>query len=241
MIGGFIITGAETKEVILRGLGPSLVATNPLVNPTLQLFNADGTAVFFNDNWRDTQEEEIIDSGVAPQSDLEAAMIVTLPAGNYTAVLQGAANTTGLALFEAYDLDEAALSQVVNLSTRGFVATGENVLIGGFIVDTSTGEDGVFVIRALGPSLAAAGVTDVLRNPVMELYSGDLLVSRNDNWQDDAAQAQQLTALGIAPTEAAESAIVVTLPPGLYTAVIGGVGATTGTALFEIYNVTPTE
>jgi hypothetical protein len=241
MIGGFIITGSQPKKVILRGLGPSLSGFEQLADPTLKLFNADGVQIFTNDDWRDTQEAEIIASGVAPQFDTESAMIQTLAPGNYTAVLQSFDQTNGIALFEAYDLDRAASSQLVNISTRGFVGTDADVLIGGFTVESLTGASGTLVVRAIGPSLVAAGLSDTLENPQLELYSGSALIATNDDWQSDSAQAAALSRIGLAPTKPAESALITTVFPGQYTAVIRGVARTKGIGLVEIYNVTPAQ
>lgn len=238
MIGGFIITGNQSKKVLLRGLGPSVNAPDALVDPVLQFFDTNGALIGTNDNWRDAQEAEIAESGAAPPDPREAAIIALLSPNNYTAVLQGKNGTSGVGLFEAYDLDRTSNSQLANVSTRGFVGTGDNILIGGFIVDSSSSQSGTFVIRGIGPSLANAGLTGTLQNPRVDIYSGSAFVVGNDNWQDDAAQAQALAKLGIAPTSQTEAAIVTTLLPGSYTAIVAGVGNTVGLALVEIYNVT---
>lgn len=239
MIGGFIVAGSQPKKVVLRAIGPSLNAANALADPTLQLFDANGASVSQNDNWRDSQAAEISASGFAPPSDPESAMIVTVNPGNYTAVLQGTKNTTGLALFEVYDLAQAVASQLVNISTRSFVGTGDNVTIGGFVVNSRNGQNGSIVIRAIGPSLADAGISDSLQDPQLQLFVGNSFIQGNDNWQDDRTQASLLTSVGLQPQNANESAMVVSLPTGQYTAIVNGASGTIGTALIEVYNVTP--
>jgi hypothetical protein len=235
LIVGFIITGSSPKKVMLRGLGTSLTVAGALADPTLQLNTSGGS--IFNDNWRSTQEQEIIASGIAPTSDLEAAIVATLNPGAYTAVLRGKGDTTGVGLVEVYDLDSPASAVLANISTRGVVQSGDNVMIAGFIL--GGGETGSRVaIRALGQSLQAAGVSNTLNDPTLQLVdSNGAVVQRNDNWQDDASQASQLTTLGLAPSNVLESAIVATLAPGAYTSVVADRNGTSGTGLVEVYNV----
>lgn len=240
MIGGFIITGTETKRVIIRALGPSLRASgadNAVADPVLELRGPAGELIFVNDNWRDAQEAAIEESTVAPGDDLEAAIIATLDPGAYTAVVIGKGETSGVGLVEAYDLNQGSAAQLANISTRGLVLTDTNVLIGGFILGGTDNGTRV-IVRALGPSLAAAGVSNTLANPTLDLRdaNGERLFF-NDNWQDDDAQAAGLTELGIAPANDAESAIVATLPPGSYTAIVAGSDGGTGVGLVEVYNV----
>lgn len=240
MIGGFIITGTANKRVIVRALGPSLQqfnVPNPLADPVLELHGPTGALITSNDNWRDTQEAEIIQSQVPPTNDLEAAIIATLPAGNYTAILQGKNGTSGAGLVEVYDLDPAASSTLANISTRSFVQTGDNRLIGGFILGSNGGGAHV-IIRGIGPSLAQSGTGNALANPTLELRdSNGALLRANDNWQDDPAQAAQISANGLAPTNPLESAISTILSPGAYTAIVGGNNGGTGIGLVEIYNI----
>ena len=187
LIGGFIIGGNDPKKVILRAIGPSLAGfgiANPLADPVLELHGSDGSLITMNDNWKDTQQSEIEASGFQPQNDLESAIISTLDPGNYTAVVSGKDGGTGVGLVEGYDLDEAADSQFDNISTRGFVETGTDVMIGGFILGGADGDASV-VVRALGPSLAAFGVTGALADPTLELHDENgALVQSNDNWKD---------------------------------------------------------
>lgn len=235
LIAGFIITGDSPKKMIVRGLGTSLRIAGALADPTLELNTTAGPVL--NDDWRSTDEQAIVASGIPPSSDLEAAIVATLAPGGYTAVLRGKGDTTGVGLLEVYELDSSARAVAANISTRGVVQSGENVMIAGFILGGSEAESRV-VVRALGPSLAGAGVSSPLKDPTLQLINGDgTLVRQNDNWQDDAAQATQLTAVGIAPPNAGESAIVATLRPGTYTAVAADRNGTPGTGLVEVYNV----
>src|SRR5206468_4157447 len=172
LIGGFIVGGATPKKLIIRAIGPSLEQygiANSLRDPVLQIFGSADNMLATNDNWRDTQESEIIASGFQPQDDRESAILITLPAGAYTAILRGN-NVTGIALVEVYDLDETASSDLTNISTRGFVQGGEHVLIGGFILGNQSGGSRI-VVRAIGPSLSRFGVAAPLQDPVLDLYN----------------------------------------------------------------------
>lgn len=237
LIGGFIITGNEPKKVIVRALGPSLAAagvSGALGDPMLELRAGDGSVLASNDNWT-TQRAEVEGSGVPPPHELEAAVVATLAPGAYTAVVSGKGETSGAGLIEVYDLGRAADSQLANISTRGFVQTGSDVMIGGFIVGNSAGT-GRVALRAIGPSLSGKGISNALANPTLELRDahGDL-VRENDDWQD--SQRTEIEATTIAPTDPAESAIVATLRPGNYTAVVRGKNDSTGVGLVEVYNV----
>jgi hypothetical protein len=238
-IGGFIITGSDPKHVLLRAIGPSLAqfgVPNALADPVLELHGPEGFVTITNNNWRDTQEAEIQATGIAPTDDLESAIDATLDPGAYTALLTGNGNSSGIALVEAYDLDQEALSKLANISTRAFVGTGDNLVIAGFVL--GNGEDDRIVVRGIGPSLAALGVPNALADPTLELRdaNGALLISNND-WQDDPAQAAELTAAGLAPTNNLESGIAATLPQGLYTALLAGLNGGTGTGLVEVYDL----
>jgi len=239
MIGGFIVTGTAPRRVIVRGIGPSLVSsgiTDPLADPTIELHAADGSVLAVNDNWRDTQEQEIIATGIPPTNDLESAIVATLPPGRYTAVLRGRDQLTGVALLEIYDLDTSTASKLANLSTRGFVQTGDNVLIGGFILGGSDPRN--VVVRGIGPSLARIGLTNVLMDPTLELRDSDgTLLIANDNWKDDDVQAHEIKIIGLAPTDNRESALITTLQPGRYTAIVAGKNGGIGIGLVEIYNL----
>jgi phospholipase/lecithinase/hemolysin len=237
-IGGFIVTGSDPKKVIVRGIGPSLTqynVPNALQDPTLELHDqSNGAVIAFNDNWKDTQQTEIEQSGLAPSNDAESAIVATLNPGAYTAILQGKNNGTGIGLVEVYDLDPTANSTLANISTRGFVGTGDNVIIGGFIV--GDGEHPIMEVRAIGPSLMSSGVADALLDPTLELHdqNGTLLAS-DDDWRD--GQESAIQASGLAPSDDRESAIVASLGPGNYTAVVRGKNNTTGVALVEVYRI----
>ena len=237
MIGGFIVTGNAPKRVIVRAIGPSLANANVagvLNDTTVGLNGADG-AIGSNDDWKASQQAEIEATGVPPSDDREAAIIATLSPGSYTAVVEGKNQTSGVGLVEVYDLDQAADSKLANISTRGVVETGSNVMIGGFIL--GKGPDAArVVVRAIGPSLSQAGIAGVLADPTLDLRDGNgELVRNNNNWKE--SQQAELEATGIPPVNDLESAIVATLPPGPYTAVVAGVGGTTGVALVEVYQI----
>ena len=238
-IGGFIITGSDPKEVLLRAIGPSLAGSgvpDPLADPVMELHGPPGFVTIINDNWRDTQAAAIKATGLPPPDDLESAILVTLDPGPYTAIVAGTNNGTGVALVEVYDLDQAAASKLANISTRAFVNTGNNIMIAGFILGNGTGDDNV-ILRGLGPSLAGSGVPNVLADPTLELRDGNgTLIRSNNDWQDDLAQAALIAAAGLAPTNALESGIAATLSPGQYTALLAGLNSGTGIGLVEVYN-----
>jgi len=237
-ISGFIITGNAAKKVIVRGIGPSLRShgiRNFLADPTLELHNHTGAIIARNDNWKDTQQAVIQATGLAPTNDLESAIVATLAPGNYTAILRGKNGTTGVGLAEMYDLATDADSRLANISTRGFVQTGEEVMIAGFILGNGTASERV-IIRAIGPSLARLGVANVLADPTLALHdSNGTLLAFDDNWKD--FQQAEIQATGLAPTNDLESAIVTDLPPGNYTAIVAGKNGSTGVALAEVYDL----
>jgi uncharacterized delta-60 repeat protein len=240
-IGGFIITGTAPKHVLLRAIGPSLTQSgvpNALADPVMELHGPGGFVTIINNNWRDdpVQETAIIASGIPPTDNLESAIDAALAPGTYTAIVRGNGNTSGVALIEVYDLNPPFDSKLANISTRAFVGTGDNLVIGGFFLGGNSGDDRI-VLRGIGPSLTAAGVPDALADPTLELRDGDgaLLVSNND-WQDDPAQAAELIAAGLAPSDPLESGIAATLPPGPYTALLAGVNNGTGVGLVEVYD-----
>jgi plastocyanin/uncharacterized protein YggT (Ycf19 family) len=255
MIGGFIVQGTQPKRVIIRAIGPELTpfgVPNVLANPTLELHNGAGALIGFNDNWQTTiiggiithdQVQEILNSGRAPTDARESAIIANLPAGNYTAIVRGLSSTTGVALVEVYDLSPDPDSILGNISTRSFVQTDDNVMIGGFIVQGT--QPKMVIIRAIGPELTPFGVPNVLANPTLELHNGSgALIAFNDNWQTTVIggiithdQVQEILNSGRAPTDARESAIIANLPAGNYTAIVRGVSNTTGVALVEVYDL----
>jgi hypothetical protein len=236
LIAGFILTGSDPKKVILRAIGPSLGLPGQLSNPTLELYQGS-TLLASNDDWQNqppAERQAVLDSTIPPSNDLESALVRTLPASGttYTAVMRGLSNGTGIGVVEAYDLDLSANSKLANISTRGFVQTGDNVLIAGTILVGSQPQK--VIVRAIGPSLPLAGK---LENPTLELRDQHgALLEENDNWMD-SANRQAIIDSGIPPTNDLESAIVRTLPSAgaNYTAIVRGVGATSGIAVVEVY------
>jgi CSLREA domain-containing protein len=238
LFGGFIVSGNQPKKVIIRAIGPSLTnfgVQGALTDPTLQLFSGS-TPLDSNDNWMDSPDKQaIIDSSVAPSDSRESAILKTLPAGaSYTAILRGANNTAGIGVVEVYDLDTAADSTLANISSRGFVQTGDNVMFAGVYVGGTSPLK--VIIRALGPSLSGFGVQGALANPALELHDANATtIEANDNWVD-SSNKQAILDSGIPPSNDLESAIVRTLSPGPpYTAIVRGVSNTTGVAVVEIY------
>jgi hypothetical protein len=233
MIGGFIVTGDVDKRVDLRAIGPSLGqfgVSGALADPILSLHDSSGTLIEANDN-------RVAIPGVPnlllPTDPAESFLTAILPPGNYTAVLQGVNDSTGVALVEVYDRD-LANSSIANISTRSDIGTASDVLIGGFIVGGADPTN--VIIRALGPSLGTFGVANPLPDPVLELHdSNGALLSSNDSWRSD--QEEEILATHIAPSDDREAAIVATLPPGSYTAVVHDTRFSTGIALFEVYDL----
>ena len=240
-IGGFIITGSASKHVVLRAIGPSLEQAGvpgALADPVLELHGPAGFVTIINDNWRDDQEVAIAATGLAPTNNLEAAIDATLPPGAYTAIVRGKDNISVVALVEVYDISQSAASKLANLSTRALVGVGDEIVIAGFILGGNPPQaDDRIVVRAIGPSLAAAGVANALADPRLELRDSDgALLAANNDWQDDPAAAGELTAAGLAPANNLESGLAASLPPGLYTALLFGVNNSAGVALVEVYD-----
>ena len=255
MIGGFIVEGTQSKRVILRAIGPELSqygVPNAMADPILELHDVNGALIGLNNNWRTTiiggiitsdQVQDIRDSGHTPGDANESAIIADLPPGSYTAIVRGVNSTTGVALVEAYDLSPSVQSILGNISTRSFVQTGDNVMIGGFIVKGTQPKQ--VIIRAIGRELSQFSVPDFLADPKLELHNGTgALIASNDNWQQTiiggiitSSQVQDIQNSGHAPGDASESAIIANLPPGNYTAIVRGVNNTTGVALVEVYDL----
>jgi len=235
LIAGFIITGTQPKKVIVRGIGTSLPLADKLADPTLELRDGMGVLLDSNDNWVDSpNKQEIINTTIPPTNDLESAIVASLPANSssYTAILRGANGGTGIGVVEAYDLDRLADSELANISTRGFVSTGDNVLIAGTIVVGNTTQR--VIVRAIGPSL---GLPNKMEDPTLELRDGNgAMIEANDNWVD-SPNKQAIIDTTIPPTNDLESAIVATLPGNNagYTAIVRGVNGTTGIAVVELY------
>jgi hypothetical protein len=237
MIGGFIIDGSEPKRVLIRALGPTLQqfdVPGVLPNPMVELSGRSGP-ITGNNNWKDTQEAEIRATGLAPPNEMEAALVVTLDPGHYTAVIRDVNGATGVGLVEVYDLAPAASAKLANVSTRGFVESGDNVMIGGFILGNGAASRRL-LIRAIGPSLSEQGVNAPLPDPVLELRdSNGMLIRDNDNWR--ASQQAEIEATGLAPEKEAESAIIAMLAPAAYTAIVAGKNSLAGVGLVEVYQL----
>lgn len=244
LIGGFIVTGNpnQMKYVVIRGLGPSLgqngiPANQALQDPVLQLNRADGTIVVINDNWKDDPANPFQLGIYKPTDDREAAILIALPPGGYTAFVSGKNQTQGIGLVEVYDVNDAAGPELTNISTRGYVGQENDVMIGGFVLGSEDGSVDI-AVRGLGPSLANSGLSQVLPDPALELHdSNGAAVATNDDWQSDAVAAAQLTAHGLALPNAKEAGLFVTLAPGAYTAILNGKFVGTGIGLVEIYNL----
>jgi len=281
MIGGFIIDGSVPKRVLIRSRGPSMAGApffvpGTLANPMVQLFSGP-TLIAQNDNWQDAPKcpgfvcegaAEILNTGLDPctpnpgQSSspancaLEAALLITLPPGPYTAIVSGPGGSTGLALVEVFEADASVVSDLSNISTRGFVQSGDGVMIGGLIIEGSS--PATVLIRARGPSMSGAPflIPSTLANPFLQVFSGQDLIAQNDNWQDGPScngfvcgTAAQVAATGLDPCQpnpgqtvsppscTLESAILITLPPGGYTAIVSGVGGGTGVGLVEAFEM----
>lgn len=246
LIGGFIVYGSGQKKIAVRAMGPSIPVAGKLSDPMVELHDATGAKVASNDNWKTTQQGPLITndqvaaiqaSGLAPANDLESALIVTISPGAYTVVVQGVNNGTGVGLMEIYDLDpDGSPARLANISTRGNVLTGDNVMIGGFIVRGDVPKR--TIVRARGPSLFLSGapIAGRLMDPALELRDANgALIKANDNWRTD--QQAEIAASSIAPTDDKEPAVVWTLSPGNYTTIVSGVNNTTGIALVEMYDL----
>lgn len=236
-----MITGNSPKKVAIRGMGPSLQSAGfigtALSDPTLELRGSDNSLIASNDNWRDdpVSAAELEAVGLAPGFDFESAIVATLPPGAYTAIMGGRNGSTGMSLVEIYDMDLAGDAQLTNISTRGLVRSGDGVVIGGFILGGDTGQASV-LLRAIGPSLTAAGIANALANPTLELRDGNgVLMQSNDNWKD--SQQAAIEATGISPQNDLEAAILATLRPGSYTAIAAGKDGSMGVGLIEVYNL----
>jgi hypothetical protein len=235
LIGGFIITGTQPKTVLVRGIGPSLTLPGALADPVIEVHGSSGELLATNDNWQEAAtKQQIIDSGLAPTNDLESALWGTINPGAYTVVVRGNNNAPGIGLFEVYDLDQTLPQKLANVSSRGHVDSGDNVMIAGVIVTGSNPAE--VVVRAIGPSLASAGVQNPLEDPLLELHdtNGGLITS-NDDWQEHESE---VNGTSLAPTDPRESTVVATLYPANYTAVVRGKNSATGIALVEAYHLT---
>ena len=240
MIAGIIISGTSPKQVVVRGIGPSLSVAgiaDALVDPYIQLRDINGSLLVANDDWQEqaTQAELLLSLGLAPKNDKESGIVISLEPSAYTAILVGRNGGSGVGLAEVYDVDSAGASRLANISTRGLVQTGDKVMIGGFILGGGSDNSNI-VLRGIGPSLSQFGLTNLLMDPTLELRDANgSMLSSNNNWQDDPAQAAELTARGLAPTDSNESGIFASGPPGAFTVILAGDGGGTGIGLVEIY------
>ena len=234
LIGGFIIGGSQPKTVVVRARGPSLIpfgVANALSNPTMQLFSGQ-TVIASNDDFGTAANLAALNaSGFAPSNAFESAILATLAPGAYTAVVSGVGGLTGVGIIEVFEVDKPE-APLANISTRGQVLTGGDVMIGGFIIQGDAPQ--TVIIRARGPSLVPFGIANAIANPRLELYSGPTVIASNDNWQT-ATNAAAIQASGFAPSNANESAILITLAPGAYTAIVTGAGGTTGVGIIEVF------
>ena len=235
-IAGFVVEGTDPKKLLIRGLGPTLAqfnVTGVMQNPTLELHDGSGSLIATNDNWKDTQQAQITATQLAPPEDAEAAILATLRPGTYTAIQTGAGGGTGAGLIEVYDVDPLAASRLINISTRGLVQAGNNVLIAGCSLAGGSGSNEI-VIRALGPSLVPLGVNNALPDPVVTLYDSNAnAITANDNWKDSQQSAIENT--GLQPPNDLDAAILATLPTGNYTAIVTDKNGSTGVGLVEVY------
>ncbi len=236
-IAGFIVTGNSAKQVVIRGLGPSLVSAGvqgALSDPFLELYDGSGTLLLSNNDWQQTQAQALRDANLAPKDSLESAILATLSPGPYTAIVSGNGSATGVGLVEVYDLQSNTTSKLANLSTRGLVGGGQNVMIGGTIV---TGPDAARVVfRALGPSLTGAGIANALADPQLDLFDGNgTKILSNNDWKD--SQQAAIANSGLAPTNPLESAILTDVSPGNYTAIVTAANGAAGVALVEMYHL----
>jgi len=236
-IAGFIVLGNSAKQIVVRGLGPSLAnagVQSALSDPMLELYDSGGKLLTSNNDWQQTQAQALRDAKLAPTDNRESAILATVAPGAYTAVVRGNGNATGVGLVEVYDLQPTASSKLANLSTRGLVGTGQDVMIGGTIV---TGPDTArIVFRALGPSLIGAGIANAITDPQLDLFDGNgVKILSNNDWKN--SQQAAITDAGLGPSDNLESAILADLAPGNYTAIVSSVNGAAGVALVEAYHL----
>lgn len=241
LFAGFIVTGSDPKRILLRAIGPSLTTGGSPVpgrldDPNVELFDNNGVSLEKNDDWKDSPNRaEIQSSGFAPSDDRESVIARVVNPGIYTAIMRGKNDTSGIGVVEVYDRSQGGDGQLANISSRGFVDTGDNALFGGFIVGSQPGGTRI-IARGIGPSLKP-GIANALDDPTIELYDGNgSSLGANDNWKDSPDRAE-IENSGIAPKNDAESAVVLAVQPAQYTAIVRGKSQATGVGVVEIYNV----
>jgi uncharacterized delta-60 repeat protein len=238
LIGGFVIGGSSPKTVMVVAIGPSLAGAgipNALADPTMTLVrSSDGAILATNNDWQSAANADAMRAtGLAPANARESAILMTLPPGAYTAIVSGVNGSTGVGLVAVYEVDHPEVP-LTNISTRGRVLTGNSVLIAGLIVTGDAPQ--TVVITAAGPSLASAGIAQPLQNPTLTLVrsSDQAVMATNDDWQT-APNADAIRASGFAPSDPREPAIMLSLPPGAYTAILSGVNNTSGVAVIGVF------
>jgi sugar lactone lactonase YvrE len=236
LIGGFAISGSGPKKVLIRAIGPTLAnfsVPNPLQDPMLSLHDTT-MEIANNDNWQTDPNASQIPANLQPTDPRESAILTMLQPGLYTAIVSGKGGTSGVALVEVYDMDSSNAVTLTNLSTRGVVQTGDFVMIGGFVTAGAPGSSTQVLIRAIGPSLTQFGISDALADPTVRLFNANgVVIGSNDNWKD--TQQAEIQATGNPPTNDLESAILITLPPGGYTAIVTGKNGGIGVGLVEVF------
>jgi len=246
LIAGFTIGGSGSKQLILRGVGPTLASfgvTGVLAAPNLTLVNSAGAVLAFNSGWGGGAALSTAFAAVGafalPATSADAAMSQTLAAGGYTEELSGINSGTGVGLAEIYDADTGTPSaRLTNISARAQVGTGANILVAGFVV-TGTGSENL-VIRGIGPTLAQFSVTGVLATPVLTIYNNaGTQIASNTGWGGTAALTAAFVQVGAfaLPATSADSALIISLPAGNYSAQLAGANSSTGVGLLEIYEL----
>ena len=245
LILGFYFGGTGSKQVLIRGIGPTLAqygVSGVLADPQLKLFNAANTQINQNDDWGGSAALAnafvAVNDFALPANSKDAALLVTLPSGGYSAQVNGAGISTGVAMIEAYEADTGTPgARFIAVSARNQVGTGDNILIAGFVVTGNAPK--TLLIRGIGPTLANYGVSGVLADPKLELYAGNTKIGENDNWGGGVILNSAFTQTSAFPLPAnsKDATLLATLPPGLYSAQVSGAGGTTGVALVEVYEV----
>jgi len=235
LIGGLVIQGSESKTILIRARGPALAAAGvggALSDPNIFLFSGP-TLIDQNDDWEGHPNMNLIPQNLMPSDSRESVMVKTLVPGAYTAIVTGVNGEEGIGLIEVFELSDTGETRLINIATRGFVGTGDSVMIAGLVI-SGTGFEKV-VLRAKGPSLTALGVNGALLDPQLILFSGTTIIDSNDNWQDhpDMSKIPE----NLRPVDDLESVIYKELAPGAYTAIVIGTANATGVAIVEVFEI----